>query len=415
MKSETETKMKKYFIAIIVLMANRIVIPSFAQVDTSKAIIPTPMPPLAMAGVSPMPMPGMNIPLKMNPRPIGYKTGFLGTMYITGIASGIGQWQTNPYPGDHVTQTDVSNAQIFIQKIDGVVQYFLQIGGYSLPDMGVAYVKSVDATKAYYGMLPQGFLKIAPIKNFSIQAGKLPTLIGAEYTFSFENMNIQRGLLWNQENAVNRGAQINYTAGPVTFAATWNDGFYSNTYSWIWCTAAYTINSSNSLSFTGGGNTKHTDNATSATPLYQNNQQIYGLTYLHTSGKWTIEPYIQYTHVPKIPEIDADEKASTSGAALYVNYSLKDDVDGSSINFPVRVEYISSTGSANKGAPNLLYGQDSKAWSFTLTPTYQYRRFFARTEFSFVKANDFVSGGAFGSDGNKSTQTRVLLEAGVLF
>ena len=159
----------------------------------------------------------------------------------------------------------------------------------------------------------------------------------------------------------------------------------------------------------------YTDIATSATPLYQNNQQIYGLTYLHTSGKWTIEPYIQYTNVPKIPEIDADEKASTSGAALYVNYSLEDDVDGSGINFPVRVEYISSTGSANKGAPNLLYGQDSKAWSFTLTPTYQYRRFFARTEFSFVKANDFVSGGAFGSDGNKSTQTRVLLEAGVLF
>jgi len=30
-------------------------------------------------------------------------------------------------------------------------------------------------------------------------AAKLPTLIGAEYTFTFENMNIERGLLWNQE------------------------------------------------------------------------------------------------------------------------------------------------------------------------------------------------------------------------
>jgi hypothetical protein len=38
-------------------------------------------------------------------------------------------------------------------------------------------------------------------------------LIGAEYTFTFENMNIQRGLLWNQENAVTRGVQVNQTMG----------------------------------------------------------------------------------------------------------------------------------------------------------------------------------------------------------
>jgi hypothetical protein len=119
--------------------------------------------------------------------------------------------------------------------------------------------------------------------------------------------------------------------------------------------------------------------------------------------------------VPKIPEIDANEEASTNGAVLYVNYSLKDNLDGISINLPVRLEYINSTGSADKGAPNLLYGQGSKAWSFTVTPSYQYTRFFARTEFSFVKANDFVSGLAFGPDDTHSTQIRVLLEAGVLF
>ena len=59
--------------------------------------------------------------------------------------------------------------------------------------------------------MPQAFLKIVPTDNFSIQAGKLPTLIGAEYTFSFENFNIERGLLWNQEPAVSRGVQANYT------------------------------------------------------------------------------------------------------------------------------------------------------------------------------------------------------------
>ena len=41
-------------------------------------------------------------------------------------------------------------------------------------------------------------------------------------------MNIERGLLWNQENAVNRGIQANYSAGPVAISVSWNDGMLSN-------------------------------------------------------------------------------------------------------------------------------------------------------------------------------------------
>src|SRR2546429_368443 len=56
----------------------------------------------------------------------------------------------------------------------------------------------------FYGSAAQGFVKLQAGKNTSFQIGALPTLIGAEYTFSFENMNIERGLLWNQGNALNR-------------------------------------------------------------------------------------------------------------------------------------------------------------------------------------------------------------------
>jgi len=34
------------------------------------------------------------------------------------------------------------------------------------------------------------------------------------------------------------------------------------------------------------------------------------------------------------------------------------------------------------GAPNLLYGHVVNAWSFTVTPTYQYKDYFARAEFT---------------------------------
>jgi hypothetical protein len=362
----------------------------------------------------------MSPPLKANPKPVSYDGGPFGNVYITGVASVLGQWQNHPFRGDREWIVDLSNGQIFFNKTDGLLQYFLQVGAYSIPDLGVPYIRTRNALNSFFGPFPQGFVKLAPTKNFSIAAGKLPTLIGAEYTFSFENMNIERGLLWNQENAVNRGVQVNYTAGPVALAASWNDGFYSNQYSWAWLSATWTINKANTLAFIGGGNTRHSTKATIATPLFQNNEQIYNVIYTHSSGPWTIIPYVQYTHVPRIPKIGALHDASTYGGAVLANYTFGPDAKLGGLklagfSLPGRLEFIGSTGSLANGAPNLLYGPGSKAWSATVTPTYQYNIFFARAEFSFVGAINSTRGLAFGPNGAHKTQARALIEAGALF
>ena len=388
--------MKRLFIILILALINQL---AFSQ-DT-----------VTIRSPAPVLMPGMTGPLTANQEPLKLQAGRLGNIYVSGVVSGLLQAQSSVFTGDKEFQSDVSNAQVFVHKTDGLIQFFLHFGGYSIPAIGVPYFRSIKAMDAYYGILPQGYLKIAPSKNFSILAGKLPTLIGAEYTFSFENMNIQRGLLWNQENAVNRGVQLNYATGPLTLAISYNDGFYSKKYTWLWASASYAINSNNTIALIGGGNTKITDVATSATPLYQNNQQIYNLIYTHTSGTWTIMPYLQFTKVPNSTKIGTTQDASTSSAALFVKYG----VPNSGFNIPVRLEYISSTGSAIGGAPNLLYGQGSKAWSFTITPTYQYKQFFGRTELSYVEANKIISGAAFGPNGNNKNQARLLIEVGLLF
>ena len=80
-------------------------------------------------------------------------------------------------------------------------------------------------------------------------------------------MNVERGLLWNQEPAVSRGLQANYTLGPVAFALSFNDGYYSDVFNWISGSATWTINSSNTLEFAGAGNLGQTSIATYATPL----------------------------------------------------------------------------------------------------------------------------------------------------
>jgi hypothetical protein len=369
----------------------------------------------APAPTSPVSMPGMTGPLSINPQPLKIQTGIFGDAYVSGAVSGLAQIQNHVVPGDKNSLTDMSNAQIFIQKTEGVFQYFLQFGGYSLPDIGTPYLRAGLAPNNFYGLFPQGYIKLAPSANFSIEVGKLPTLIGAEYTFSFENMNIERGLLWNQENAVNRGVQLNLTTGPVTFAVSVNDGFYSNNYNWIWASAAYTINSSNTLALIGGGSTSRSTTSTIATPLYLNNESIFNIIYTHIAGPLTIQPYLQYTSVPKSSIIGTMEKADTYGAALLVNYSVPAATNAGVFSIPFRVEYINSTGSTANGAANLIYGTGSNAWSATVTPTYQYKRFFARAEFSYVKANKITVGSAFGPDGNSDSQSRALLEIGVLF
>lgn len=358
------------------------------------------------ASTTSLSIPGMSGPLTLNPAPLKF-----GNIYLSGVVSGLAQFQNNVSQGDKQFQTDISNGQIFIQKNSGIIQFFLEVGAYSQPDIGVPYLKSGLSATTFYGAIPQGYLEIAPSDHLSFLVGKLPAFLGAEYTFSFENMNIQRGLLWDQSNSVNRGVQINYTAGPVVFAVSYNDGFYSNKYNWLSGSVTYTVNSANTLALIAAGSLSRTDISSMATPLYQDNEQGYNLIYTHTSGSFTIQPYLQYTQVPKATLLNTSQNASTYGAALLVNYS----VPHSGFSVPVRVEFITSTGNATQGAPSLIYGAGSKAWSATITPTYQYKRVFVRGELSYVKANNTTPGLAFGALGNDDSQSRVLIETGFIF
>ena len=394
-------------------------------VTSAGADEPTEQPPAAEQPAAPTAMttPALTGPLVANPNPINFDAGPLGPVYVTGVVSGLGLWQNNPFPGNQRSLASLSNGQFSFQKTDGLFQYYVQVGAYTIPTLGAPYFNTPVATGDFFGPLPLAWAKVAPNDAFSIQGGKLPTLIGAENTFSFQNMNIERGLLWGQEPAISRGGQLNYTAGPLAVALSLNDGFYSNRYTWLSGSATYTFNSSNNVVFAAGGNYAHTTKVTTttpffqttATPLFQNNETLFTLVYNYNAAPWTITPYFQYTHVPTASTIGAFTSASTYGGAILANYSFPDDSPLSGFSLPIRFEYIASTGSLANGAPNLLYGPGSSAWSITLTPTYQYKIFFARAEISHVGTNSTTSGLVFGRDGNNTTQTRFLFETGILF
>ena len=362
------------------------------------------------ASADPVPYPGMNGPLAANPKPETVDAGPLGNVAVTGVLSGIAQTEDHPFPGEDKSVADLTNGQVFVQKTSGVFQFFIQAGIYSIPDLGAPYFKARTMTSNLYGPLPQAFVKLQPTADFSIMVGKLPTLIGAESTFTFENMNVERGLLWNQEPAVSRGVQANYSHGPIAVSVSLNDGYYSGKYNWLSGSLAYTIDKENTVTLVGGGNLSHTSKSNFATPVTLNNGEVYNLILTHTAGPWVIQPYLQYTRVHQEIQYGIPHSASTFGAALLAKYSFTP-----TISVTARGEYISSTGSLANGAPSLLYGPGSKAWSATLTPTYQKGIFFLRGELSHVGTWHITPGFALGRNGVQKTQNRALVEGGFIF
>lgn len=341
--------------------------------------------------------------------PHEFDGGPFGKLDITGILSGWGSTEGDHVAGNESTIWDISNAQVFVQKTSGWWQFYLQAGAYNLPDLGAGYLSTPDTIKDLYGAFPQGYFKLVK-GNFSAEIGALPTLIGAEYTFSFENMNIERGLLWNQENAVNRGIQLNYSYKKWSTSVSWNDGFYSDRYTWVSGSLAYAFNASNTLSFVAGGNAGQYDKSTAATPLYLNNEQIYNVIYTYSHGPWVITPYFQYTNVPTIPKVGIPVGVATAGGAVLATYNFKHG-----ISVAVRPEYITTSGSVAGGAANLLYGPGSDAFAFTVTPTYTKGGFFARGELSVVHAGNVTPGDAFGPLGTDANQPRGAVEMGFMF
>ena len=370
----------------------------------------SPAPPRAVYAPAPMAYPSIAGPLAANLHPATFDAGPLGQLTIDGVLSGVALWQSHPafdafarLNGD--SYGDISNAQIIVNKSDGLVQFYLQAGAYAIPVLGSPYYRADRYDNHTYGVVPQGFVKIVPNATVNVMVGALPTLVGAEYTFTFENMNVQRGLLWNQEPAVSRGVQLNLSQGQWSGSLALTDGYYSDHYSTVSGSLTYTFHNSDALTFVGSGNADAVARSSFATPVQQNNGQVYNLIYAHTQGPLTITPYIQYNSSRNIASVGSSS-GSAWGAAVLARYAFTPE-----FSLAGRVEYIKGSGQANL----LGYGTASSAWSLTVTPTYQRGIFFARAEASCVGVTSGNPGLMFGSNGRDSSQARVLAEAGLIF
>src|SRR3954454_4549288 len=369
--------------------------------------------------------------IKQNPDPGCFTLPGLGDIYLGFALTGYAYEQTHPFPfptiplpTDRTGRVDFTNAQIFVQKPDGPFQFYVQAGAYAIPALGVVNFGTFDQTDLLFGPLPVAFGKVVFNDNWSIQGGRMPTLIGSEAPFTFQNINISRGLLFNQENVINHGVQLNYSEGPWSVSVAGTDGFFSGELTWFTGAVTYKLDDNNSFGINGGVNLGRQNTTLRslryqfATPNLQQNSGIVSVNYTFPNGPWTITPYAQFTNVDADPAIGIPVGASTIGGAVLAAYAFND-------NFSLggRVEYISQNGRVGGTTPSLLYGPGSSAFSFTITPTYTIDRFFVRGEYAHVELFDITrgdlalaaTGTGFGRTGNQTSQERFMLETGITF
>jgi len=347
----------------------------------------------------------MSGPLAFRPTPAAVDTGSFGSFDVRGAVSGLAFLQDNAADGDRRAAFDLDNAQFFVQSGGGSLQLFAALGTYALPSLGTPYLSASRLPSQTYGYVPEALAKFALSDAVSIEAGKLPSLIGEESVFTIENINLERGLLWNQTPSVSSGVQLNYTSGPGALSVSWNDGFYANRFSWISGAASYTLGSAGAITLLGGANLGHTAYADFATPLAQNNSAILDIAYNVALGDWTLNPYVQVSEVPRNEAAGLAGSGRTAGIAMLIIRKLNQEW-----SIGARGEALSSGGDQN-----LLYGPRSTAWSVTATPTYQKGVLFARAEASYVGLSHSRPGDGLGRGGESNSQARLMLETGLLF
>lgn len=289
------------------------------------------------------------------PNPIKVDAGPIGEIGVQGVASGMAFWQDNPQGvagtlGAKNVGATITNGMVIVQKSTGLVQFYLQAGAYSFPTLAetMSYGDPTYAAGGIndFGALPIGYVKIAPSSDFSVQIGQMPTLIGAESGFTYQNVNIERGLLWDMEPIISRGIQFNASAGPLSASVSWNDGYYSNRYNVISGLVSYAIDSANTISVYGEGSAGKVRMAANS-PAYSSFgdvSQIYGLEYEYSSGPWMIEPYFQYMHTPESARLSIPHAFDNYGGAVLANYSFNN-----AWSLGGRVEYLDVGGPLNVG------------------------------------------------------------------
>jgi len=227
------------------------------------------------------------------------------------------------------------------------------------PVVGIEPLPDIDNYKKV--TIDQAYVE-AKLSFISIKAGRILTNIGGEAPYTWQNINIQRGLVWNGEPVFYNGVRVSAELGMFNVYVGANDRDTSDGKMAFEGGIGADLPFKTSVSFNVLIPDKKDDNPT----------KVYNLTF--TNEMFEMAPitfYVDYLDTPK-----QGQDSQSVGAALLVDLKFTKQ-----ISVGTRVEYVNN----DSDGDNYGIGEANHAWTFTITPKYQFNKYlYVRGEASYV-------------------------------
>lgn len=353
-----------------------------------------------------------------------------GLLMFAGLCGAVCAQSASPSPAPNVTwqinlsgysfgdlapgasHSDYGNVLAGVTRGNGRFRFGVVAGGYAFPVAGQTLnpTFSAGSNTGTFGPVPIAYVQYVPNSTWTFSAGKMATLVGQENVFTFQNVNIQRGLAWNQETTISRGVRATLTSGKFTGNLEYNDGFYSGRLDAMEGAVQWSASPETTMAFVfvvppSGA----LPNPTAAVA----NKRVSDLMLTQHVGKLLLTPYLQWIVSPGNAAAGYSAQERAFAGVLLADYSFDQ-----AWSIGARFESLanrSATGDGSLNADLTGFGAGSAARSFTLTPTFKARGTTVRAEYSRVDLLRFAPGSGFGPDGNAGSQVRLGVELGTQF
>jgi len=237
--------------------------------------------------------------------------------------------------------------------------------GYGTSQNGTAYIDSIPSADEKITIDEAYVVWVAG--PLTIQGGRILTNIGGEAPYTWQNINIQRGLVWAGEPVFYNGLRISFTANPFNMYIGVND---RDTDDGKFAVEAGFSGSWKALNMDWSFNVLFPDHSD------EDNKRVFNITTnWHAFKNLPITFYVDYLNVP----VSGSKSRNAFGFALLTEWKATDK-----ISLGARVEKVIQESKVD--AYNIGEGND--AWTFTITPKYQFNKYFyIKAETSFVKTD----------------------------
>lgn len=315
--------------------------------------------------------------------------------------------------------------------------FAVQAGEYQDINLGLGRPKNINSERFQTGAIRSAYVTIAPIQDYKISVGQLPSVEGFESVYPWNNPVALRTAVNPGQNSNSKGVQLDYDHGPFAGTLMFSDGYDTNDFNYFSGLATYKFDANNQFNVYGGANVGTTGpnafaygegNAPSGGAngvggqglLAVVNSDMLGAWYSWRNNALTIIPEVQLQYTPKLTQFAnvtsggiSDNIPKGTGeyvTALFAIYKFAD----TPYSISGWVEYGSSWGSAPQDVWFNAPGQSLVG--LAVAPAWKYNKLYARLNLGYVHlVNEGTPAAGYGSAGTGRNSFTGQMEFGFVF